>query len=339
MEKNIGRDRKELRNRIRALLYEQRFDFNRTALRVFEYQRKYNPLYRKFTELLQTKSLEVERMEDIPCMPVDVFKNHRVYLPEENPEMIFQSSGTTGQTRSRHRIPSLNWYREVCMQSFKKHYGSVENYNWIGLLPNYLEQTHSSLIFMLSEFTKVSDSDCSGLFSHCNQDFFSCVERSVRSGRPTVLIGVSFALLDLAETGKFNCPDHWIVMETGGMKGRRKEMTRRELHRKLSGAFSIPVIHSEYGMTELQSQAYSKGDGRFLPGPLMAVYTREINDPLSVERPGRAGGVNVIDLANFDTLPFIATMDSGLMREDGSFEILGRLDGSEARGCNLMYFN
>lgn len=339
MAKDFHSERNDVMRSVKLLLENNCDNFNDTALKVFNFQLRYNPLYAEFINLLQMNLSVIDHYSKIPCIPVDFFKHHIIKTGRWSEELIFKSSGTTGQDRSHHYVNSSEWYSEVCVKTFESVYGPMEDYQWIGLLPNYIQQKNSSLVYMVSDFINRSgDSNCCGLFSGIDNSFKKVLNCAVESDKKTVLIGVSFALLDLAETKECSLPDNFIVMETGGMKGRRREMTRLDLHRELSRSLGIDRIHSEYGMTELFSQAYSKGNGLFRPGPLMRVITREINDPMSLEEKGKAGGINIMDLANCDTLPFISTMDIGILREKNQFEIMGRLDGSEMRGCNLMYF-
>nr|MBS0037094.1 acyl transferase [Saprospiraceae bacterium] len=340
MTKDFHLERNEVMRSVKLLLENKCDNFNECALKVFNFQSRYNPLYVEFIELLQANLSVIDHYSKIPCMPVDFFKHRIIKAGKWNEKMVFKSSGTTGQKRSHHYVNSPKWYSEVCVNTFESIYGPMEDYQWIGLLPNYIQQKDSSLVYMVSEFINRSEnSKCCGLFSGIDESFKKVLNCAVESDKKTVLIGVSFALLDLAEIRECLLTDNFIVMETGGMKGRRREMTRLELHRTLSESLGLDRIHSEYGMTEIFSQAYSEGNGLFSPGPLMRVITREINDPLSLEKMGKAGGINIIDLANYDTLPFISTMDIGVLRENNQFEVMGRLDGSEMRGCNLMYFS
>lgn len=324
--------RKDLITRIARV---EEASFEATALAVFRYQAAHNPLYAEFIRLLGVHPEKITRLENIPFLPIRLFKIHDIQTETWPPEAVFSSSGTTGQVTSRHFVRSLDWYLSGAKQGFESFYGPVENYCILALLPSYLERSGSSLVTMADYFIRLSRYEQSGFFLY---DYEALLERLAWCRQheiPTLLLGVSFALLDLAEAHPAPL-GATILMETGGMKGRREELTRDVLHEKLKAAFSVRHIHSEYGMTELLSQAYSKGDGVFLPAPTLRVLIRETSDPLSIERPGRPGAINLIDLANIDTLSFIATDDLGRGYADQSFEVIGRLDYSEVRGCNLM---
>lgn len=306
------------------------------ALDVFRYQAKHNLIYAQFLELLRVAPSAVRRMEDIPHLPIALFKKYRLQSADWMPVRTFTSSGTTGAATSHHPLRDEDWYRTNARRAFTAQYGPLTGRPVLALLPAYLERTGSSLVFMADDFIQQSGHPDSGFFL----DDLSALSAKLgrldqASGPPPLLIGVSFALLDLAE--QHAQPLHQtIIMETGGMKGRRKELTRTELHQTLSEAFSTKSIHSEYGMTELLSQAYAPRDGVFYPAPTLRVATREITDPFAATAPGKAGALNLTDLANLDTISFIATDDLGSVRSDGSFEVLGRLDASDVRGCNLL---
>ncbi|TVR85786.1 MAG: acyl transferase [Saprospirales bacterium] len=325
-----------LRRRILNLV-DRPGDFEEIAMRVFEYQFANNELYRRYCEVLGFESTDLFDIYEIPCLPIEFFKSHEVKTGSWNEEKTFLSSGTGGQIRAKHHLRDRSWYKKISTACFEAVYGPVEHYNWIGLLPNYLEQGQSSLVHMVSEFAADSNKACSGIFGELDGDFFRTLDCAVQSDRKTILIGVSFALLDLAEKSDVMLVEKIIPLETGGMKGRREEMIRSDLHRVLKEGLRVDAIHSEYGMTELFSQAYAKDEGIFEAGPTMRIYSREVNDPFCREKRGVTGGVNVIDLANLDTCSFIMTMDLGRMVDERRFEIMGRLDGSEMRGCNLMY--
>lgn len=309
--------------------------FATIALEVFKYQASNNPLYKQYLELLGIKKNSVQSLRDIPFLPIQFFKNYKIKTGDWTESLVFSSSGTTGELTSRHYLRDTFWYRENARRAFKHFYGDVKNYCVLALLPAYLERSGSSLVFMAEDFINQSTYPESGFFLYNTNDLLKIIKKCQKGDIPCLLIGVSFALLDLAELEK---PDlsGIIVMETGGMKGRRKEMTREELHGILTKAFKIDYIHSEYGMTELLSQAYSKGSGIFYPPPTMKILTREITDPLDLQKYGKTGAINIIDLANLDTVSFIATDDLGKVYEDNSFEILGRIDQSDIRGCNLL---
>lgn len=309
--------------------------FNALALDVFRFQALHNPLYNRYLELIGKKIQAVETVQEIPFLPIELFKTYDIQTGDWTPERIFSSSGTTGQTTSRHLLHDPDWYRMGARRAFARQYGPVENFCFLALLPSYLERNNSSLVFMAEDFISLSRYAQSGFYLYNMADLVKVLSDCVQNNIPTVLLGVSFALLDLAEA--FPMPlEQVIVMETGGMKGRRAELTREQLHQVLRTAFQVQHIHSEYGMTELLSQAYSPGNGRFYPAPTMRVLAREAADPFAIRPWGQNGALNIIDLANVDTLSFIATDDLGRVAEDHSFEVTGRLDSSEIRGCNLM---
>lgn len=309
--------------------------FEELALDIFRFQAKNNGLYQSYLKLLSVGSQEIKSVREIPFLPIQFFKNYQIQTGEWTPQTIFSSSGTTGNSTSRHLIRAEDFYLRNTVIGFKNFYGEISNYCVLALLPSYLEREGSGLISMANHFIELSKYDQSGFFLNDFERLISILESNKKAKIPTLLLGVSFALLDLAERYDIDL-EGIIVMETGGMKGRRKEITREELHGFLKKRLNISEIHSEYGMTELCSQAYSKGNGIFYPSPTMRVLTREITDPLSNQKKGKTGALNIIDLANLDTISFIATDDLGRIYEDSSFEVLGRLDASDARGCNLL---
>jgi hypothetical protein len=313
-------------------------EFEDLALSVFDYQYKYNAFYRQYCSLIGKEFSKISTLRDIPFLPIQFFKNQILKTGEwSSPEeMIFTSSGTTGTATSQHFVRDLQFYKDISILGFEAHYSSIENFCVLGLLPSYLERTGSSLITMVDEFIKKSKYSESGFFLQNHEKLANILRGCQQRQIPTLLIGVSFGLLDFVEKYKLDFPEI-IVMETGGMKGRRHEMIRDELHAEIKKGFNCPHIHSEYGMTELLSQGYSKQKGIFEPTPTMRVVTREINDPLSInQKNGTLGVINVIDLGNIDTCSFIATDDLGRAYENGQFEVLGRLDNSDMRGCNLL---
>lgn len=310
--------------------------FPALALEVFRFQAAHNPIYKRWIELLGCQPDEIEDPGKIPFLPIRLFKGHTVQTGTWEPELRFSSSGTTGEQTSWHAVRSANWYRENARRGFCHFFGMPDEYCWLALLPSYLERSGSSLVFMVEDFIAQSRYPQSGFFLYNTTELLDVLENNIAQGVPTMLIGVSFALLDLAEQHSQALPGIEL-METGGMKGRRRELTRHELHHTLQAAFGLPRICSEYGMTELLSQAYSSGDGRFRPAPTMQAALREINDPLAPQSGfGKTGVLNIIDLANIDSCAFVATDDLGRLYPDGSFEVLGRLDFSDLRGCNLM---
>lgn len=321
-----------LRDAVHAVTEE---NFVPLALSVFRFQAKFNPLYREYLQLLGTNVMEIDNIYDIPALPIQFFKSHKIKTGDWSDKMTFTSSGTSGNTTSRHFVKEPDFYLKNCEFIWKENYGKVEEYCVIALLPAYLEREGSSLILMAEDFIKKSKYEQSGFFLYDTEKLIKIIKDCQEKSIPTVLLGVTFALLDLAEKEAVDL-SNIIVMETGGMKGRRKEVTRKEMHQFLCKSFNINEIHSEYGMTELFSQAYSKGGGIFQPSSTLRIYTREVTDPLAQQKHGKTGVINLIDLANFNTCSFIATDDLGRTYEDGSFEILGRLDASDIRGCNLL---
>lgn len=310
-------------------------DFKTAALGLFQQQWNSNTIYREFCEHLKIDKLQVKTLEDIPFLPIEFFKTHEVKTDSFLPEITFLSSGTTGQVQSKHHVKTLSIYEESFTKAFTHFFGKIEDFVVLGLLPSYLERKGSSLIYMVDHFIKKSKFQESGFYLNELDQLSETLKKLDQSGKKILLIGVSFALLDLVEKESFQLKNT-IVMETGGMKGRRKEMIRKELHNILSKGFGVKDIHSEYGMTELLSQAYSKGQSKFECPPHMKILIRDTEDPLTYLTSGKTGGINVIDLANVDSCPFIATQDLGKQVSPKEFEILGRFDQSDIRGCNLL---
>ena len=311
------------------------FSFESVALTVFHHQYIHNPVYRQFVQLNHIEPENVNTITQIPFLPVEFFKTHTVLSGNENAQQIFESSGTTGQQRAKHHVADIAVYRESFLKGFELFYGDPREWNILALLPAYLERENSSLVFMMDELIRLSGSPLSGFYLDDLEKLDTVLKQTKNASKKTLLLGVTFALLDLAE--KFAQElKHVTIMETGGMKGRREELLREEVHDILKKAFGVKEVHSEYGMTELMSQAYSKGNGIFKTPPWMKILRREINDAFEVSAtPGR-GAINIIDLANIHSCAFIATQDVGFIHEDGSFEVLGRTDNSDLRGCNLM---
>ena len=309
-------------------------DFERLALKVFRFQYENVTVYRDFCSHLKITVSEVKTIRQIPFLPIQFFKNNSIIAEGFSEEMIFTSSGTTGSTTSKHYVSSLKMYEESFQKAFKNEYGSPSNYAILALLPSYLEREGSSLIYMAENLIEKSNNPHSGFYLNEMDALVEKLKFLEKNNQKTLLIGVSYALLDLIEKRKFNL-ENTIVMETGGMKGRRKEMIKEELHEILKSGFGVGQIHSEYGMTELLSQAYSVGDGIFSCPPWMKILTRDPEDALSAIE-GKTGGINIIDLANLYSCSFIATQDLGKTNKDGTFEVLGRFDNSDIRGCNLM---
>lgn len=310
------------------------------ALELFRFQYGNNGLYQSYVDTLGVDPNGVKALEQIPFLPISFFKTHTIKTTDFEAEKVFESSGTTQTINSRHHVKSLEIYLNSIMQGFEKFYGDVKDWCIIGLLPSYLERNNASLVFMVDELIKQSGHPRSGFYLNEYEKLQKVLQELEKKGQKTLLIGVSFALLDMAEQFPLSLK-HTVVMETGGMKGRREEITRQELHGILKSKFNIDKIHSEYGMTELLSQAYSKGDGIFYTAPRMKILLRDEEDPFEVwSRESRegifSGVINVIDLANIYSCAFIATDDAGRLHEDGGFEVLGRIDNSDLRGCSLM---
>lgn len=310
-------------------------EFEDLALKIFKFQFENNVVYRSFCDLLYKHPADIKDISDIPFLPIQFFKTHQVITSKGEPEKIFTSSGTTGSITSKHYITDLKLYEESYLKGFHHFYGSVEDYVVLALLPSYLERDGSSLVYMVNDLIEKSNQAESGFYLNNLDDLAKTLIQLEAKKQKTLLIGVSFALLDLVEQFKLNLK-HTIVMETGGMKGKRKEIIRQELHQILQTGFGVSQIHSEYGMTELLSQAYSKGNGIFMCPPWMKLLTRDPEDALTLQHAYKTGGINVIDLANINSCSFIATQDLGKVQTDGSFEIIGRFDNSDIRGCNLM---
>ncbi len=309
-------------------------EFNTLAIEIFNFQFLHNSTYNEFCKHLKINPLSVKKIQDIPFLPVEFFKTHAIKTGEFNAQKIFLSSGTTGMTQSEHLVKDLSLYETSYNNAFKQFYGAIEDYCVLGLLPSYLEREGSSLIYMVDDLINKSKHSDSGFFLDNHQDLVEILAKNIKNKQKTILFGVSFALLDLAESYQVDLSDV-IIMETGGMKGRRKELTRDELHGIYKESFKVSEIHSEYGMTELLSQAYSKGNGVFKTPNWMKILIRDVNDPFNFLENNKTGGINVIDLANINSCSFIATQDLGKCTTE-EFEVLGRFDNSDLRGCNLL---
>jgi phenylacetate-coenzyme A ligase PaaK-like adenylate-forming protein len=309
--------------------------FNRVALEVFRYQYKNNVVYNRYVNFLNRDINKISHYRQIPFLPVEFFKNHKVVAGNFTPRAVFTSSGTTGMSFSRHLVADLYLYERSFVKGFEHFFGPVKDYVFLALLPSYLEREGSSLIYMAQKLITLSGHAESGFYLNEYEQLSRLLSKLKALNKKTVLLGVTYALLDLAEEFPVEFPD-LIIMETGGMKGKRKEMVREVLHKKLSAAFGVEKIYSEYGMTELLSQAYSKGNGLFETPPWMKIVIRDTNDPLSLLPENKTGGVNIIDLANIYSCSFIETKDLGKLHASGQFEILGRFDDSDVRGCNLL---
>ena len=309
-------------------------DFDRLALEVFRFQYNNVLVYRTFCNLLNTNVSEVKTVEHIPFLPIQFFKSNEIISENLTEQIVFTSSGTTGSITSKHYVADLKLYEKSFLKAFEKQYGNPSSFTILALLPSYLERDGSSLIYMVESLIEKSNNPNSGFYLYETDALIEKLNFLEDSGQKIILIGVSYALLDLIEKRRFQLKNT-IVMETGGMKGRRKEMIKEELHQILKKGFGVQKIHSEYGMTELLSQAYSVGDGLFSCPPWMKILTRDTEDAFSYTL-GKTGGINVIDLANLYSCSFIATQDLGKTFDDGTFEVLGRFDSSDIRGCNLM---
>jgi phenylacetate-coenzyme A ligase PaaK-like adenylate-forming protein len=310
-------------------------EFNACALAVFRFQSEKVLVYKNYLQLLGVDVGAIKHYTQIPFLPVSLFKSQVLIANNYNPEIIFTSSGTTGVITSQHQLAKVDLYEQSFLKGFKSSYGAIEEYCVIGLLPAYLERKGSSLVYMVNRLIEKSNHPNSGFYLNQYAELQQLLQLLKARKQKTILIGVTFALLDMAESFSVDFPE-LIVMETGGMKGRRKEIVREELHQLLTKGFGVEKIHSEYGMTELLSQAYSSGEGLFICPPWMKIIIREINDPKETVKVGITGGVNIIDLANYYSCSFFSTQDLGKIHSDNQFEIVGRFDNADLRGCNLL---
>jgi len=316
-------------------------NFTELAVELFHFQYNNNLIYHKYCDTLNIAVSEVNSLQKIPFLPIAFFKSHQIKTTDFEAEAVFESSGTTSGINSKHFVKNLSLYKKSFLTCFEKFYGAANNKSLLGLLPSYLERNNSSLVFMVDELIKQSADNLSGFYLYDLNKLHSTILHNEILQQPAILIGVTYALLDFAEKYPMHLR-HTIVMETGGMKGRREEITRQEVHRLLQNNLGLSLVHSEYGMTELLSQAYSKGDGIFHCPPWMKIVIREEDDPFSIypaqnikEKP-ITGAINIIDLANIYSCCFIATGDVGRLYSNESFEVLGRIDNSDVRGCSLM---
>lgn len=310
-------------------------EFNNLCLEVFKFQYQNCEVYRRFSDSLGIQIETIKHYSQIPFLPVEFFKTHEILsVPKSNETIVFTSSTTTSQSPSKHYVNDIAVYEESFLKGFELFYGKPKDYCILALLPGYLERSGSSLVYMFDRLIKLSADINSGFFLHNYDELIVVIKSLKNSGKKTILIGVTYALLDLSEHG-IKLSDNFIVMETGGMKGKRREMIKEEMHSFLKQKLGINTIHSEYGMTELLSQAYSKGDGIFGCPPWMKILIRDTEDPLSLVGENKTGGINVIDLANWQSCSFIATKDLGRL-SGNKFEVMGRFDNSDVRGCNLM---
>jgi phenylacetate-coenzyme A ligase PaaK-like adenylate-forming protein len=320
--------------------------FEKIALKVFRFQYENNLVYQEFCDLLKTNPQKVKSLHQIPFLPIQFFKSHTVVSNDNPIEATFTSSGTTSPltpeggihteiVRSRHLVTDVSIYEESYRKGFSQFYGNIEDYVVLALLPSYLEREGSSLIYMVEDLIQLTNNSNSGFYLNNHEELIQKLIELDHAGQNVILIGVTYALLDLIEKQRFKL-QHTIIMETGGMKGKRKEMIREELHEQLCKGFGVTAIHSEYGMTELLSQAYSLGNGVFECPSWMQIHIRDTEDALTYINDGKTGGINVIDLANINSCSFIATQDLGKKYPNTTFEVLGRFDNSDIRGCNLM---
>ncbi len=309
--------------------------FESVALKVFNYQFEHIEIYRLFCESLKKTPATVKSLAQVPFLPIEFFKKYEIKVGGSAALKVFESSGTTGSIPSRHFVTNLDIYETSFLKGFNLFYGEPSDYTILALLPSYLERGNSSLIYMADKLIKLSGKKESGFFLNELKQLHGILLDLKAGKQKVILLGVTFALLDFSEAFSIDFPE-LVIMETGGMKGKREELTREELHEKLCAAFGVSKIHSEYGMTELLSQGYSKGDGIFYTVPWMKVLGRDVYDPLVLQEPGKTGAVNIIDLANLFSCSFNATNDLARVNTNGSFEILGRMDNAEIRGCNLM---
>lgn len=312
-------------------VFDNNISFEKRALRLFKEQSEKCLPYQQYLQLLKTDIESISTLAEIPFLPIQFFKTHSIIVNGKKPAISFISSGTTGMQYSQHLVADLSIYEYSFRTAFESFYDDIDKYRFLALLPSYLEREGSSLIYMCEELIKRSKHPQSGFYLN-NLDELSEI---LKEDTPTILLGVTYALLELAEFGPFSL-DNTIIMETGGMKGKRKEMLKEELHQTLCNAYGVNLIHSEYGMTELLSQAYSKGNGLFNTPHWMRVFARDVEDPFNLVKYGKTGGLNIIDLANVNSCAFIATQDLGRIYEDNSFEVLGRFAQSDIRGCNLL---
>jgi hypothetical protein len=321
----------------RFLSRETSSSFEQLALELFYWQAQHLSIYSSYLQLIGRDPKDIKCIGDIPFLPISFFKTHHIYSGESAPEMVFTSSSTGQQGVSKHPVHDLSWYHKVSLDTFEKIYGKLEQYYIFALLPSYLERQGSSLVEMIRYF--LDNGAIGGFYLHEQDALLDAIQAAMLDqSRKTILWGVSFALLDFMDGQKLDMPD-LIIMETGGMKGRKREITREELHTDLREKFNVSRIHGEYGMTELMSQAYDAGEGKYTTGPLMRVYPRSIYDPLSPGFHGRQAALNIIDLGNIYSCAFIATDDLAIVHDSKHFNVMGRLDASDIRGCNLMVGN
>ncbi len=308
--------------------------FNKAVVEAFRFQLKESEIYRTFCQMLGKQNWQPGQIAEIPFLPISFFKTHSVVTTNFHSHIVFESSGTSQTIQSRHYVQSIELYEQSFFKAFELNYGKSENYCILGLLPSYLERQHSSLVYMVKRLMDKSHHPANGFYLNEWDKLYETLQQLNANKQPVILFGVTFGLLDFAEKYRLNCTDT-IIIETGGMKGRREELTREEVHKLLKESFGVENVHSEYGMTELMSQAYSQRDGLFRCPPWMKVFVRDEYDPQLIKTTGK-GAINIIDLANIYSCCFIATDDVGEVYEDGSFKVLGRIDNSDIRGCSLL---
>jgi len=309
-------------------------DFEKLAIKIFNYQAKNNKVYSEYIKYLGVNPEKINDIKKIPFLPIEFFKTHKIITGNKSEEIIFTSSGTTGMTSSKHYVTNTELYEKSFSLAFEQFYGNIEEYCIMGLLPSYLERTGSSLIYMVDWLIKKSKHKLSSFYLHNLDDLAKNIELLQSDNQKYILFGVTYALLDFAE--KFNIPLNGIVIETGGMKGKRKELPKEAMHQILKDKLKLDNVHSEYGMTELLSQAYSLGNTVFQTPPWMKILIRDIYDPFAYVENNISGGINVIDLANINSCSFIETKDLGKKFDNNTFTVLGRFDNSDIRGCNLL---
>jgi len=318
------------------------FNFNEMALRIFHYQAKFVPVYAEWCRLRNVQPESVSSIAEIPCLPISLFKEHKVMVAGLEAQIVFESSGTTGQVPSKHYVDNILFYQDLAVSIFERQFGSLKGKVILALLPHYLERGNSSLVAMVQHFMNVADSSLSGFYLHDYEQLFQALHLAKKENKEVILFGVTYALLHAAELANQSgqlLGSNVVVIETGGMKGRGKELIRTEVHELLRKQWGASTILSEYGMTELLSQGYTTGKEIFQPGFTMKVLRRLADDPTQVSNEAGKGVLNIIDLGNVHSCSFLATDDQGTLYEDGSFTVEGRLDASELRGCNLLYFN
>lgn len=325
-----------LKKKIFSINTDERF--NETALEIFRRQWQNNHVYRDYCDRLRVRPQTIDTFQEIPFLPIEFFKTQKVFCGTEEPKNYFESSGTAGDIRSRHYYPDLRLYEQSFMKAFSLFFGDIGQYSILALLPSYLEQSNSSLIYMVKRLIEGARHPMGGFYLYDHTELAKKLELLESQKQKTILIGVSYALLDFVEKHRLSLRNT-IVVETGGMKGRRREIIREELHALLCAGFGVEKIWSEYGMTELFSQAWSTGSGKFHTPPWLRFLIRDVNDPLTITAGTASGGINVIDLANIHSCAFIATQDLGRTFDDGAIEMLGRFDNAEVRGCNLLVTN